>query len=66
MEGGEGKKKEKARDRQTERQREQLLLGKLDCGHATDGLWEFCCTMMTVALARSEQLELKTTHYTCV
>lgn len=38
----------------------------LGCCHATDGLWEFCCTMMTVALAGREQPEFKSTHYECV
>lgn len=38
----------------------------LGCCHATDGLWEFCCTMMTVALAGREQPEFKSTHYESV
>lgn len=35
----------------------------LGCCHATDGLWEFCGTMMTVALAEREQPEFKSSHY---
>lgn len=58
MRGGEMKMEKKKKNQEIENRRdiknsfsfcEVELLGRC---HATDGLWEFCCTMMTVALAR--------------
>lgn len=66
-----GKKKEemdKWRDIKNSFSRCEVEL--LGCCHATDGLRELCCTMMTVAcqreLAGREQAEFKSTHYACV
>ena len=50
------KKKNKRRDGELEGHKEWLLVAAkgelIGCCHATDGLWEFCCAMMTVGLGR--------------